>query len=250
MDDIVVTPPAGGEPGLSTDGAAPAPASDPFDTETNTQFDRAYVTKLREEAARHRTEAAAAKKNTERYQSVFSAWGDDDADVLLDVLAEAAQDPKAGAARLKEIAAILAGDIQETTTADAGTPKSTAITQEDLDRLLTEREQAASLKQEVARVESEAEALGYKKGSADYFKLLWMTKETHNFDMGAADKAIKAEKEAAVAEYLAKKAADADGGAGAPPAGGAPPSNSEPITNLKQASASARARIAAMRDRA
>lgn len=239
----------GGEPAV-TDPGAPAgvPPVDTFDADpADKQYDRAYVTKLREEAARHRTEAKAAKDAAGRYTPVFEAWDEDDANVLLETIRLAATDPKAGAAQLQEIARILGGDITPTQEAPGGKPQGTALTQEDLDRVLNEREQSQALKAEVANVENEATALGYKKGTAAYFTLLWRTKEEFGFDMNKAHAAMEADKASAVAEYLAGKRAEAEGAAGAGPAGGAAPSAAQPIKTFRNASDSARARVAAMR---
>ncbi len=241
---------------LSTGGApaegiveAPAPAADPFDNAETTTFDRKYVESLRSEAAKHRTAAKEAAAARDKYHAVFNKWGDEDSEVLLRVLDAAADDPTSGAEQLREIARVLAGDIQETPSKPAAPAQGTALTQEDLDRVLTEREQAAHLKSEVAAIESEAVSLGYEKGSADYFKLLWLAKEKTNFDLKAAHERIKEEEAAVVAKYLAGKKAEAEGNPGAGPEGGAAPSDARPITNLKEASASARARINAARSR-
>lgn len=243
--------------GAAAPPAAPEPAAattvDPFENAEVQQFDRAYVQKLREEAAGHRTSAKAAKEAAEKYSSAFGGWDPSDAEVLMDVLALAAKDPKEGAKAMQQIASYLAGDIQETATPTSDAPSASVITQEDLDRVLesklTEREQKIRLEAAVEDVTKEAVSLGYEPGSADYFKLLWLTKEKHSFDMQAAHKAMEAEAEAKFQVYLAKKAAMADADAGVGPEGGFVPSAANPIKTIADASERTRARLAALKGR-
>lgn len=231
----------------TTTPPAEAPVVDPFDNAETTTFSRDYVHKLREEAAGHRTSAKAAKEAAERYSNAFGGWDESDADVLLDVLTLAAKDPKEGSKAMAEIAKLLAGDTEETPVAPKG--DAPALTQADVERVLNEREQKIRLETAVQDVEKEAVALGYEPGTADYFKLLWLTKEKHKFDMKAAHKAMEDEAEAKYQKYLAKKVADVDTEAGAGPSGGGSFSDAKPVTSIKDASARTRERIAKLNGR-
>lgn len=240
-EEVVAATSVGGEvPAAPPEPAAPP--TDPFDNAETQQFDRKYVTGLREEAAKHRTAAKEAAAARDRYAAAFGGWGDEDADVLLEAVAQAAADPAAGAATLRQIADLLAGDIKQTVEKPAEAPKIEALTQADLDKILNDRDEAKALQAEITSVEQEAAKLGYEKGTEGYFRLLWLTAHKTNFDMGEADKQIKAERDAVIAEYLASKAPT---GAGAAPSQGSAPSGGQPITNLRQASDSARERLRA-----
>lgn len=243
----------GGAPAEPT-GAAGAPpeaatAVDPFDSADTTTFDRAYVAKLREEAAGHRTRAKAAEEKVTRYSGAFDGWEPADADVLLDIVKLAQTDPKAGAKAMQEVAKILAGDVVETPSAPGGEAVTTTITQADLDRILNERDNKAKLAAAVTDIETEAKALGYKPGTADYVKLLWIAQNETDFDLKGADTVIRKERDDAIKAYLDKRAADADGAAGPGPGAGSSISEARPIKTLKDASAATRARLEAMRSR-
>lgn len=217
---------------------ATEPAADAFEDEAVQQFDRAYVTKLRTEAAGHRTEAKA-------FKDAFSGYSDEERAVFLELATGLAGDPDtrlATAKRFQEIATAVLGNAP----AAEPTPEDDApMTKAQVQAYLAEQEAAKDQDRRVADIKTRATDLGYKVGSASYQTLLFLARENGG-DMDKAHAAIKDEREADFAARIKALADEADGAV--VPAGGGPAgSQTRKVTTIADASDALRERLAALR---
>lgn len=249
-----VNAPAGDEAPVVAPVEAPEVEADPFedprfDDATIETFDRKTVESLRKENAKRRTQLKA-------YEDTYSAWDPESVNVWNTAIKLSALDAKAGAEMLQDLAKALLGD-GDTEGAKEALDKADAITDgaDDDDRPLTkkemqaflaEREQAKSDEAAVTAVQTEAKALGYESGTADYLDLLNRAKLNHNYDINAAHAAKQAEKQATIDAWVQERIASGDkwikspGGTGAAP--GDPDSGGP--KEFKSAKESLKARLA------
>jgi hypothetical protein len=171
---------------LASDGETTAPAEPQADpapaTEATTEveipelpadqdkFDRAYVEKLRREAASYRD-------RSKKYQTAFDGYEEEAVQEWL-TLAEALKtDPKAAAERFAELAEAINEQYKEPepeiedTDPELGDNKP--LTKAEFERLWSEKAKEADLNQRVVKIEADAQGLGYEKGSERYDYLLW-----------------------------------------------------------------------------
>lgn len=238
MSDIApaaepVAEPAAAEP-VVVDPAAPvvepaaepaAPEVDPFDDTATDKFDRSYVEKLRAENAKHRT---AAKS----YSDVFERFDEPSRDVLLDLARTIADDPAAGAARMKELAALLEGTPAAEPEPDPNADKP--LTRAEYDKIEADKATKAADAAEQAKIGAEVEGLGYTLGTREHFTLLWEASHNHKGDLPAAHKALEAERQGNIDAFLEQKRKDAEGTPTAGSGGGAPAHDS-PIKDFASA---------------
>jgi DivIVA domain-containing protein len=190
---------------------------DPFDNEETTQFDRAYVERLRREAAEHRTKAKTFHESFDGYQP-------EEVDVLLDLVRELNADPKSAAGRLEALVESIREAYPDEVAAEETAPEY--LTRADLERIEAEKQEAKAQEDAVAAIETQAKEFGYEKGTADYFRLLWTAQNVTGADLAKAHESIQAERQAIIDNYLKSKADDADalpGGSGSGGAGTVPP---------------------------
>lgn len=237
-------------PAGAPDGGTPPPAglgimlSDDIDAdlpEGIQQFDRPYVEKVRAEAANRRV---ALKP----YEDVFGGASEPERDALLHLNQTLLSDPEAGVKMMLQLSRDIAGDSFDSLL----TAEPAPLTQEDVDRMFTERQQAQQAQQAQqdaeAAVFSKITELGYEKDTPEAANLVWRSYHQHGGDMDAAHAAVQADKQKVIDEYLAEKAKTnggyppvAQGGGGGGPADG----SGGPPKTLADARASAEARIAA-----
>ncbi len=218
-----------------------APEADPFEDAKVDSFGRPYVEKLRGEAAKHRT---ALKP----YEEAFGKWTPEDRDVLMDIVRTAADDPKKGAELMRQVADLLSPAEQKALQKEidaAEDPADKPLTRGEMEKFLAEKETAKQQEAAVEAVTAEVEKLGFPRGSEGHYRVLWLAKHKTNFDVEAAAKQIKDEKDAIISGYLKEKKGDAASHTGPGPSGGAPASEAQPIKTFGDASESARARIRA-----
>lgn len=197
----------------------------------------AYIKQLRSEAAGYRTKAKAS----ERYESAFNGYSDEEQDVWLELATGLLNDPAATADRLQEIADRARGPKAPEPVAGDDAP----LTKSQLDKVLKEREDAADLDKRTAAIVSQAEGLGYKNGSVAYRTLL-ITAQENGGDIAGAHAAIQAERQGIIDAYVAAQAAAAEGTP--TPAGTAAPAGQErKITTFNEAGDALREMIAARR---
>lgn len=159
------------------------------------KFDRGYVTKIREEAAKYRTEYAP-------FRDAFDGYDPEDRDALLTLAKELQENPSAAARRMLEASRAIAGDDFEKWVTGDDQPEY--LTPEALDARLQERESQQRLAAETAAIQKEAIDLGYQENTADHAKLFWLAANQTNGDLKAAHEAIAAEKQAVIDAYVAE----------------------------------------------
>lgn len=213
--DPVAAAPASDAAASEAAAQAAAAEADPFDNAEVQQFDRTYVQKLRDEAAKHRTD----KK---KFEDAFTGWEGEDADVWLDVIKAAADPNSKGSAAetLRKIADLLApGDpakpaaeaaAQAAEAAEGADAASKPLTQADIDRIFAEREAQAQQDAALKAIKDEAKELGYEERTADYAQLMFYANFETKGDLKAAHEKIQANRQAVIDEYVRTKAADAN----------------------------------------
>lgn len=232
------TPPAGDPPEAPPEGA---PAADPFDDGQVQQFDRAYVEKLRQENAGHRTKA-------KQYEDVFGGYDDNDRAVILETFAELRANPEAGTARLEAIASDLRKQFpgQKTPTAeelaDAQAEGDKPLTRAEMQKMLSERDEKAEIEKSTQAVIAEAEKLGYKPGTDLYRRMMWTAANVTDFDLDKAHEHLKAERQLVIDEFLAEREKDAAGAANGGP-GGASTGKEKKIMTFGDAAEATHARL-------
>ena len=196
--------PANVPPGNVGEGATTASVdtgTDPYDTGADS-FDRAYVEKLRREAAGYRTKA-------QPYEEVFSAYDDEEREFLLAVTRDLGNpDKQADAARrLRDLSQRLLEDADPDPDDEA---RNKPLTLAELEQ--RERDKAAeqAQRQAVEAVEKEAADLGYEKGSPDYAFLMYMAANHHDGSLTDAHEAIGAGRQAIIDKFVEEQKAKGD----------------------------------------
>lgn len=220
---------------------------------TQDSFDRAYVEKLRKEAAKYRT---SVRELEQKYQSVYDGFDDpEDVNYLIDLARKVYDDPASTAAEFEAIAKRIREatgvDITEDASDDSldDIAEDKPLTMADLERIEHERAVEAAERQ----IRAEASELGYDLNSHRGKALLYIATNETNGDLKAAHEKLEAEREelkkAAIEEYLKNLEEQngafppVSGGSGSAPAGS---SNAHAPRDFKEASASALARLEAM----
>lgn len=259
MSDIAPVPettpegaPPAGEPPAGAPPAEAPPAvgvAIPDDIDADlpdgvTQFDRAYVEKVRKEAADRRVKLKP-------YEETFGEASDDEREALLELNRLLLTDPAAGTRRMIELSRAIAGDEFESYL----TNEPQALTADQAQKLWEEN----NAKQEQERQAQEAEQavfrqikdLGYQENSPEAANLVWRAYNQFEGDIDKAHEAIQGDVQKIIDSYVESKAgknnafppvASGSGGGPADPAGGAPKSFAE-------ARAAAEARMAAQAGR-
>jgi len=152
---------------------APAPAPDPVpeleEIPEGDTFDRAYVEKLRNEAAKHRTRARS-------FEDAFSGYSESERDRFLDLAGKLNSDPESALDEFRDVTIRLAEKVgkepfvmSEEVVPEVAADPAPAV---DIDALIeakfAERQAAADKQSDVERTFAEAEALdpGYKDPAA------------------------------------------------------------------------------------
>ncbi len=212
---------------------------DLFDSPETDQFPREYVEKLRNEAAKYRTKA----KDFE----VFDRYEEDQRKGWTELAAAMLEDPSQGAKTMKEIAEQILSEYADSgedapSPEDAREEASEFLNKADLDRYMQEYQDKQEQERLVSSIESEAKTLGYEPGTEDYVSLMWLNANKTGGDLKAAHELKKQAKQAAIDEYLASKAAEADGTPAAA-AGAIPSQENGPPTDLQGSKAAMMARL-------
>jgi hypothetical protein len=243
---------AGGAPPAAEAPAAPAqeaPAqppvteSAPVDLDADLEgdkFDRAYVERLRKEAAGYRSKAKT-------YDDVFSQYEDADRQAFLDLAKMLRENPKAAAEEMSAAAQeILKQYTEANPAADVDLdPDSQYMTKAEYARI----QQEAAIAAETQAIEAEARELGYVVSTkdVDYRMLLTIAQNETNGDLKAAHSKLEARNQAIIDSYLAAKTADAENSPRVPSDTAQIPGTAEPIRTFKDARAGLEAFIAQQR---
>lgn len=209
---------------------APTPEADvDGDLPEGDKFDRAYVERLRSEAAKHRTEL-------KKYKEAFDGYGEEDQAALMALAQQLRNDPRSAAQQMAAAAEEILKQYQEDEAAKEEA-ESEYLTKADFERL---REEEA-IKNEQRMIEAEARELGYTVDlkDVDYRMLLLTAQNLPSGDLREAHEMIQAKYQAKIDAFVAAKAAEADT-AVLPPSGGGAPTASTP---MEPTFANARARL-------
>lgn len=170
-------------------------------------FDRAYVEKLRKEAANYRERA-------KKYNEVFEGYEAEAVEEWLSLASTLKADPKAAAQRFAELADAIreqygdaaADAVEEAVAADADANPAAdkPLTRAELEAFMAEREKEAEISRRVAKIEADATELGYKRGTEDYDLLLWEASRLKNGSIHEAHAKIKAREQAIYDRKLAE----------------------------------------------
>jgi hypothetical protein len=185
------------------------------------KFDRAYVERIRKEAAKHRTELKA-------FKDAFEGYEDGDREALMTLARQLKSDPRAAAQEMAAAAEAILGHYKEET-AEADTDEdagSEFMTRAEYDRI---REEEAVRAEQIS-IESEARDLGYtvNLNNTKYRMLLLTAQSLPSGSISEAHAKLEAERQADIDAYVASKTADAQG-AVVPPATGGAPTPSQPF---------------------
>jgi len=239
----VATPevPAAAEP--TTTEPAAAGENDGSGAGAPETFDREYVEKLRDEAAKYRT-------RSKELESKFEGWDPEDRDLFLDISKDLlSKDPKAAAAA----AAKLKG-VSEKIAAEVGAIEDELerpLTKAEMEQFIAEKEAEREKQTALNQVLSESKALGYEPGSREFAELTWRAindKEAGGTIAGAHERIlaeIAAFEQQVIDKYVAGKKGQAESFPKTPTDGAAPGTTNEPPKTFEEARARARARAAA-----
>lgn len=231
----------------SPDTGSETADSDPFDDEGVTQFDRAYVEKLRKENAKYRDRAKP-------YESAFAGYSDEAREFVLSNLVPSLISDYEGTikALASELGITQAEAEQVVEDATQGAEEEKPLTRAEAEKLWAEREQAREAEAEAKRAQeqivAEAKELGFDlnagKGTrehADAQFLLILARDSFDGDLKKAAEAIEAGRQQLIAEHIEKLNAE-NGKAPAPVSSGAVGAKSSAApTSLKEATAQASA---------
>lgn len=211
---------------------AEAPAAEVSDDDAlpeGDKFDRAYVERIRSEAAKHRTEL-------KKYKEAFEGYGEEDQAALMSLAQQLRNDPRAAAQQMASAAEEILKQYQDDE-AEKEKTETEYLTRADFERLREEED----VRNEQRLIEAEARELGYTVDlkDVDYRLLLLTAQNLPSGDLREAHAAIQARYQAKIDAFVASKAAEA-GSAVLPPSGGGAPSASTP---QEPTFANARARL-------
>lgn len=203
-------------------------------------FDRAYVEKLRDEAASHRV-----KNKT--FEDAFAGYEPEQVEYLLNIT-RGLRDPKQQLAAAKELKEVITS-IYEARGLDPFDPDSEPkpLTQEDIDARFDQERIAREQESIVAGIRKEVADLGYTEGSLDHFALLRAAELTDDGSIVKADEKVKAWKQGIIDEFVKNQRDGKDQWLKTPPAVGKPPADTtDAPTDMEGARARADALLASM----
>lgn len=193
-------------------------------------FDRAYVQKLRSEAARYR-------ERSKRYVDSFEGYEEEAVSEWLNLAKNFREDPAGTAKELAELSAQILKNYEQEEQAPAettGEEEDRPLTMSEYRAMRDKENQESQRKADVARIEGDAKALGYDLKSVDYKLLLLTAKESSDGSLQKAHEMIQANRQAQIDAYIAEKAGQSNT---VQPAGSAsvPPSQERQIRSFDDA---------------
>lgn len=225
------TAPEGSAPETTTESQADVEHEIPETLPEGDTFKREYVEKLRRESANYRDRA-------KKYSEAFDGYEDEAVQEWLSLAAQMRQDPKAVAGRFSELAEAInrhySTPEEPVTDNDPDLSDNQPMTRQEFERMWAEKERQKDLDRRVAKIERDAEDLGYQRGSDAYDNLLWRASRLQSGSVQEAHDHIKRERQAVIDAYVAEL-----GGQPNPrvPQGGAAPSTERKLDNFEDASA-------------
>lgn len=227
-----------------TETTAPATTEvDPFD-DTNVQsFDRAYVEKLRKEAADRRV---AVKS----YEDAFDGYNDAEREFFMDVIRglkdEGGRDAAARRA-LEVFQKLVEPATQPSPTAGQGEEddEDRPLTLKEWKQLQQQKEQQAAETEAVTAVKREAGELGYTEGTREYRRLMDIAIHETKGDLKKAHEVLETERNTFIEEYLKTKKDAAEQTLSSPGGAGTPPSQERKPVTMEDARKAMLARLQA-----
>ena len=203
------------------------PEIDTSVAEEPSTFSAEYVSELRSEAARYRTEA-------NHYKQAFEGYDDETADTWLTAAATWKDDPATVAEWMVEQGSPYLDKNNEEALNEAEMP----LTRNDLQQILAERDNESATDMAVQSVMSEASELGYEPGSSEYIQLLYIANNETEGDLVAAAEVLDQQYTKMIEAYIAEKS-----GTMAPPPTGGIAASQDGVIDWKEARAAAEQRI-------
>ena len=238
-DGAVATP----EPGVplsAPEATAPAPvadtpaaaeaeaAADLYDDDKVQQFDREYVTKLREKEDRYRRERNEARERWAEWDKTLDGLDLDQQGLARELVASILQGDLERAAEIigrDQLAEVLgAAQAAPAATAEPA-PGEAPLTRADLEREFAEREKAREAQQQMDAVLSQAKGLGYnpdaKPGSPDFGRWVMVVQyaQANGGNLEAGHKALEAAEQAERQRIIDEFVSSRSNGSPAPAAG-------------------------------
>lgn len=204
---------------------------DAFDDEKVQTFDRDYVTRLREEAARYRTEHREAQERWAEWDKTLDGLEPDQQGLARELVGAILQGDLARAAEIigpDELAKVLNGTAEAAPVEPS--PADAPLTRAEFDQLLAEREQARRDAEAIESVYATARTLGYNPDAkpGDPALAEWATviqyAQANGGNLEAGHKAYEAAKAAERQRIIDEFVASRSPGSPAPPAPGGPAS--------------------------
>lgn len=198
--------------------AAEAPAEvDAFDDEGVTSFDRDYVSKLRGEAADHRTKLREEQERWAEWNKTLDGLDADQQGLARELVSSILEGNLTRAVEIigpDELAKVLNVTPEQVADAVEAEGADAPLTRADLDRELAEREAKQQTEREIKAVFDEAKKLGYnpeaKRGTAEFGR--WVMLVQHATAAGSVEaghKALEAaeaaERQRVIDEYVASR---------------------------------------------
>ena len=223
--------------------AAPAAGSADSSAGSEETFDRSYVEKLRDEAARYRTKA-------KEYEDNFDGWDPEDKALFLSLSKDLLSSDKTAAAEAaKKLRSVSDRVAQELGAIEEELERP--LTKSEMESYLAEKDKERAGQEAINRILTESESLGYEKGTKAFADLIWTAQNVPEAQgqIAKAHEIISAQvatfEQAAIDKYLAGKQGQADAFPKTPSDGAAPGTTSEAPKSWKEAKAAVQAKLAA-----
>lgn len=196
---------------------AEAPVHEPsmVDTalpETQAVFDRGYVQKIRDEAARYRTQLRETEQGFTPFKTAFDGVRDDDREVFLNLISTYKQDPAQAAELFRQIADGLSPAQQAEVAEQVAEAKADgeSLTPERVQQMIAEAIQndraALQQQQSVEAIHSQVRAAGFEPDSLEGMSIMWLAVNKTNGDMGAAITEWRNRDQSVIDQYVQGKA--------------------------------------------
>lgn len=215
MSDITTDIAVEAPPEAVAPAEAPSFADDLPEVPDQPVFDRGYVVKLREEAARHRTELRELQTKHSAFDEVYAGYEPDDVATWLDLARTWSQNPSAAAEMMRDIAqAVLAegGTPEEAVAAAEAVAEEASdrpLTAADVDRLVSERlaavEAEHAMQAAIQGIHQQVKDLGFEPDSMMGTMLMWVAHNQTGGDLTAAKASLDQHNQSIIDSYLQTK---------------------------------------------
>lgn len=187
-----------------TDAAPPSEPATPEPLPDGETFDRAYVEKLRDEAARYRVTAREREEALARYDFLNDVPSEGQ-DLLLDMVQRLVADPKGqGAIHTLQVLKNLTGDDFDQVLEASKSPQY--LTREEAAKIAEaeadKREQARIRSEAERQLKAEVEGLGYQDQTPDTGLLFWYANTATEGDLNKAHEEVQKFRQGIIDAYV------------------------------------------------